>query len=689
MGRQRNLPKALNVQGYPAAGLNENYSGLCAFACNYGYCPAGVCGTTKEPLAIPTVSPFLPDACTAGMGSGAFQGLCSFSCNYGYCPMHICTCTGRGPLNQPPAADATILGKAIGNGHDAGLCSFACPRGYCPQGSCEQGVNTQELEQSFQDGLELSGYDISDFETYNLSDLATRLIGFEGCTDARQMPKAVVYSGWQQSWKLMNFMHKESKNGLDFQTIPAFEFLGPPKETESWQSKFNSIFQNLATIQPGYFFVPGWFDWRLHVRCDDPYRRCPCYEGNDGQPHAYTISKGPGDGLAMINFCPKYFREDTLDYAMKKADRKKFPRTWYNMNNYKWTQGGTWFHELLHIDWVSKSGSYGDNFKIIDVRMMFSKRREDGRIIDYWMRAYEPLGTKMLARWGFGTGFWTVQNAESFLMFTLARYVQKKVGLYPHLPLAPRPPKAVKGDDAASEYFKVPGLFQMFGDGTVRMDANTTEYDHLSWNPADTCAVLDGDTVNADSQILTMSAGFAAESAYPADYMSSWSSWAGLTAPTPTPTPTSTTTPPAGTPTPSPYYDCKGDTLCSTTNVKFCDKAVNKMERGSKIYTSGDILASAGNCWANAEGFGCSVKIRGTDNDGNACKITGDDMWFAYQDIRKDGDCSKCGSKHFGNGCLVSIDYYYGCDNRDSGPNRKIGGLGNDTLESGDMDIVS
>lgn len=93
------------------------------------------------------------------------------------------------------------------------------------------------------------------------------------------------------------------------------------------------------------------------------------------------------------------------------------------------------------------------------------------------------------------------------------------------------------------------------------------------------------------------------------------------------------------------------------------------MQRGSKIYTSnGAALAISGNCWANYEGFGCKVYIQGTDQDGNNCHITGDDMWNAYQDIRKIGDCSVCGSKHFGNGCLVSVDYDYGCDNRDSGP---------------------
>lgn len=133
---------------------------------------------------------------------------------------------------------------------------------------------------------------------------------------------------------------------------------------------------------------------------------------------------------------------------------------------------------------------------------------------------------------------------------------------------------------------------------------------------------------------------------------------------------TSTSTSTTQTPTPSPYYDCKGETLCSTTNVKWCDEAVNRMQRGSRVYHSnGAALASSGNCWANWEGFGCSVQIRGTDQDGNNCEITGDDMWWAYQDIRDVGGCSKCGSKHFGNGCLVSIDYYYGCDNRDDGVN--------------------
>lgn len=129
-----------------------------------------------------------------------------------------------------------------------------------------------------------------------------------------------------------------------------------------------------------------------------------------------------------------------------------------------------------------------------------------------------------------------------------------------------------------------------------------------------------------------------------------------------TPSETSSEPPP---PNPSPYYDCEGETLCSTMEVKNCDQAVNNMERGGRIYTANTgSINSEGNWWCNALGFGCSVRIRGKDRNGKDCQITGDNMWWAYQDIRQKGQCSKCGSKHFGDGCLVSIDYQYDCSDR-------------------------
>jgi hypothetical protein len=129
-------------------------------------------------------------------------------------------------------------------------------------------------------------------------------------------------------------------------------------------------------------------------------------------------------------------------------------------------------------------------------------------------------------------------------------------------------------------------------------------------------------------------------------------------------------------------YDCKGHLLCSTSQVKWCDKGVNQMNRSpNHIFRSNGWLAESGNCWADIAGNGCSVLIRGTNAHGGDknCTISSDAMWWAYQDIRDPlkGDCRQCGSKHFGtryspNGCMVSIDYYEGCDNRDKGVLRVV-----------------
>jgi Meiotically up-regulated gene family len=53
--------------------------------------------------------------------------------------------------------------------------------------------------------------------------------------------------------------------------------------------------------------------------------------------------------------------------------------------------------------------------------------------------------------------------------------------------------------------------------------------------------------------------------------------------------------------------------------------------------------------------------------------MTGQELWDTYQEIRKQNlGCGKCGSKHIGNGCVISSDYYTECGNRDKGVNRLI-----------------
>lgn len=81
------------------------------------------------------------------------------------------------------------------------------------------------------------------------------------------------------------------------------------------------------------------------------------------------------------------------------------------------------------------------------------------------------------------------------------------------------------------------------------------------------------------------------------------------------------------------------------------------------MYRSGKF--NSGNCWSNINGDGCGVFVQGKDNNGNPCVSSGNALWYDYQDIRKAGGCSKCGSKHHDNGCLTTINYVTGCDNRE------------------------
>ncbi|KAJ6163702.1 hypothetical protein N7497_003681 [Penicillium chrysogenum] len=138
MGLGYKKPNSTGVVGYPIPGEGASYSGLCNFDCNLGYCPPSSCGTEEVPLIVPTVSPFLPPACTSGTGEGNLAGLCDFSCTHGFCPMNACTCTGQGAVNvmapttdktgtAAPGNDVTIYGP---------MCEYTCQRGYCPEGVC-------------------------------------------------------------------------------------------------------------------------------------------------------------------------------------------------------------------------------------------------------------------------------------------------------------------------------------------------------------------------------------------------------------------------------------------------------------------------------------------------------------------------------------------------------------------------
>ncbi|KAJ6014734.1 hypothetical protein N7540_009325 [Penicillium herquei] len=299
MGEPNTKPKATGTIGYPAEGKDANYEGLCSFACNYGLCPSDVCDTTEHPMPVPTVSDFLPPACVAGTGLGPVSGLCSYACSYGYCPINLSSCTQTGALVQPPAQTEGpgMAGPGYSDIFD-NLCDFACSRGYCPPGTCisEAEQDITEAEQEMMEAIATTGYNISDFADFNLTILGTALIGNDGCT---ALQKQQIKSGWVQSWKIMNYIYKVAKAGIDFNEAAAVEYLGPPSMNKDQWSNYKTIYLNLATIQPGWIDL---FAWKIAIRCDDPHVQCSCGKGVN--TIAYTVQSDPKYGVAAINFCP-------------------------------------------------------------------------------------------------------------------------------------------------------------------------------------------------------------------------------------------------------------------------------------------------------------------------------------------------------------------------------------------------
>ncbi|XXG99705.1 hypothetical protein Hte_006046 [Hypoxylon texense] len=268
----------------------------------------------------------------------------------------------------------------------------------------------------------------------DIGDAATRLVRYDGCDnyDANE-----IYKGWVQLWKIMNQVLSEADN-INWNEASAVEYLGPPGVNGGYHDRIRDLYKKWATIQPGYVTTP--FDWRLHVRCDDPSKRCGDACSNDPKlrgPYAYTTNKDGESGLARINFCPRYFGTLNLKDAIDLGSDPQMDPTWrYDVSNYLMNKAHIWAHELMHIDWVTNAQPYGPNDHVADIRMWAKIVGGEGVV-----KAYGPQPAKGLARYGADGGVWTLRNADSLALYASVRYIQSQLGnVYPHLPLAPAAP---------------------------------------------------------------------------------------------------------------------------------------------------------------------------------------------------------------------------------------------------------
>ncbi|KAI9167996.1 hypothetical protein HJFPF1_04140 [Paramyrothecium foliicola] len=112
-------------------------------------------------------------------------------------------------------------------------------------------------------------------------------------------------------------------------------------------------------------------------------------------------------------------------------------------------------------------------------------------------------------------------------------------------------------------------------------------------------------------------------------------------------------------------FDCKGSSICSTMPVASCDRAVNFnliRDDGVNYGAPGSGRRFTGTCSKYAIGGlgtqpGCGIFIQGKSH----CARSGNEMWWDYQHIRSNG-CGKCGTKHWGDGCMTTINYVSTCD---------------------------
>ncbi|KAL7817948.1 carbohydrate-binding module family 24 protein [Trichoderma aethiopicum] len=98
--------------------------------------------TSAKPSKTSSAAPSDPTNCNGGTvapgESGNFTGLCSFACSYGYCPVGPCVCTSFGQAPAPPSGDGRDGCPIAGEPSSySGLCSFTCSHGYCPEGACQ------------------------------------------------------------------------------------------------------------------------------------------------------------------------------------------------------------------------------------------------------------------------------------------------------------------------------------------------------------------------------------------------------------------------------------------------------------------------------------------------------------------------------------------------------------------------
>jgi len=254
---------------------------------------------------------------------------------------------------------------------------------------------------AYLEGLQLSG---TPQDNGNITADTIRLVNFDGCANMPGVAnaEAQTYSGWQQAQKIMNVQAFKDRT-VDSNSAGVLDYLGASGLNSPRQNDMKDIFHTFTTLTPTFW--P--FEYRMHVRCDDPLLWCSCGVGSDTM-RAYTSNYDVESKLTRIDSCPEYFNTPTLNSVIDTA--KNLPADQeYGMNRYWRTQGHVWTHVFMHIDWVASAhgpaGNYRHNQYVADMVIKFT----DSNNIKRKTVAYKPemakswrngLQTREIIRYG-------------------------------------------------------------------------------------------------------------------------------------------------------------------------------------------------------------------------------------------------------------------------------------------------
>ncbi|PPJ50821.1 hypothetical protein CBER1_06501 [Cercospora berteroae] len=258
--------------------------------------------------------------------------------------------------------------------------------------------------------------------------VGTYLYGFDGCAGDQ---KGWINEAYYDAWTMSSL--DGVKANIDWNEAAALEFLGPLGLYQPQQAQIQAVLANMATVIYSY---KNPFRHALHVRCNDPKKKCqnrpendPCQPNppNPGQkaeklPNAYSANEDPDDGYSMINFCEGFInlRSLTNGYAYGSGLSAPFK---YRIDRYN-NRATTFFHELLHLDLAADSANNRPNPQTDDLTIAIKLGSDDYENTI----AYGGTFTKVLARTTTDPGYYVQRNAENLAFFALAKYVMSKNG---------------------------------------------------------------------------------------------------------------------------------------------------------------------------------------------------------------------------------------------------------------------